>query len=214
MSDTIFELKDFEPEPVYTGRAPLGFTMDYFTPDELIEAHAFAGRGRHTWESAITLGLCGFAPGHSIHVLSVDLRCRCAFPYLTSEWEKIGPCQCVGDYLFQANCVECRWHVIGSERDAVELWHDHAWPGWRDLPILPADLAPHGGGLGSHAMDKAGAKRARAWVTANYPPEWQVSGAPVRTERRPMGTRHVPGYSPWDGFDLCAAVRDYAEVAA
>lgn len=32
MTETRFELADFEPKPVYTGIAPLNFTTDYFHP--------------------------------------------------------------------------------------------------------------------------------------------------------------------------------------
>lgn len=30
----------------------------------------------------------------------------------------------------------------------------------------------------------------------------QIPGAPIITERRPYGTRHVPSRSPWGGYDL------------
>ncbi|WP_453975019.1 DUF6349 family protein [Brevibacterium pityocampae] len=34
------------------------------------------------------------------------------------------------------------------------------------------------------------------------PPEWEISGAPVRTLRKLYCTRHVPAYSAWGGCDL------------
>jgi hypothetical protein len=80
---------------------------------------------------------------------------------------------------------------------AVEAWHDHAWPGWRDLPILP--LTPQ-----TDRTDKGTSKRARAFFEAEYPTEFQQSGAPVITQRSRFGTRHVPNYSPWGGYDLCS----------
>lgn len=210
MSDLLEQLADLTREP-YAGPAPLHFTGAYFTPDELLAAHVEAarvvGRGTHTWNLAITLGWCAGPRGHSLCVLSTDLRCNCRMPYLVAEWEQLGPCQCVGDYLYQANCPECRWHVIASEPVAVEAWHDHAWPGWRELPVVPYALCDRTGGMDpKSAIDKKRAAKARAWVEANYPTEWQVEGAPVLTERTSPGTRNVPGYSPWGGFDICGRV--------
>jgi hypothetical protein len=52
-------------------------------------------------------------------------------------------------------------------------------------------------------MDKGGlSKAAKKWITEPYPKSMQVAGAPIITERRPYGTRHVPGRSPWGGYDL------------
>lgn len=70
----------------------------------------------------------------------------------------------------------------------MEAWHDHAMPGWRDLPVRPS-------GLKAAALE--------AWLDA-YPSGWKRPGAPIRTVRDPHGTRHVPGRSPWGGYDLAA----------
>ena len=49
-------------------------------------------------------------------------------------------------------------------------------------------------------MDKDGlSKAAKKWISEHDPPSMQVPGAPIITERRPFGTRHVPGRSPWGG---------------
>lgn len=216
MNETLFDLADFEADvvaAVYAGPAPLTFTQEYFTPAQLIDAARAADRGSHTWREAITLGDCGRAPGHSLFVLSTDLRCKCWLRFTASERADGFGCFCPGDLVYQANCVECRWHVIGSEPAVVEAWHDHAWPGWRDLPIIPLGVRPFGGGLGANNPDRKAAARGRAWVAEHYPASWQVDGAPVRTERNRTGTRHVPGYSPWGGFDLCAAVSVEAVAA-
>lgn len=209
MNETLFDLADFEAEEAaaaYAGPAPLHFTTDYFTPEQLMEAARVAERGAHTWRAAVTLGDCGRAPGHSLFVLWADLRCSCWPKFSATERAEGLGCSCVGDTLYQANCIECRWHTIGTEASVVEAWHDHAWPGWRDLPIVPDNVRPFGGGMGTNNPDRKAAATARAWVAEHYPPVWQVDGAPVRTERRAAGTRHVPGYSPWGGFDLCAAI--------
>lgn len=52
-------------------------------------------------------------------------------------------------------------------------------------------------------MDKDGlSKAAKKWISEHYPKSMQVPGAPILTERRPFGTRHVAGRSPWGGYDL------------
>jgi len=110
-------------------------------------------------------------------------------------------------------CDACGWGspVSLSEHAAVAAWHDHAWPGWRDLPVVPLAVAPRGGGMSARgAIDKKAAARARAWVADHYPTEWQVDRAPVITERMYPGTRDVPDYSPWGGFDIWAGTREVA----
>lgn len=71
----------------------------------------------------------------------------------------------------------------------MEAWHDHAMPGWRDLPVVPADVK--------------NAKRG-AWVQTDYPTDWQVEGAPILTRRGEWGRRHVPLRSPFGGYDIAA----------
>lgn len=109
-------------------------------------------------------------------------------------------CACVGDRLYVAVCEPCNWYhpnPVDSENASVELWHDHAWPGWRDLPPVPERLqAP---------PDVSGARRwapSTKWRAEQYGPAWDVPGAPVITERSGFGTRRVPGRSPNGGYDL------------
>lgn len=45
-------------------------------------------------------------------------------------------------------------------------------------------------------------KATKKWIVEHYPKSMQVPGAPMITERRPFGTRHVPGRSPWGGYDI------------
>ncbi|MFB8191359.1 DUF6349 family protein [Microbacterium sp. NPDC055988] len=202
MYDLLDLLEDIT-RPAYTGPAPLGFTSRYFTPEQLLEARTELARIRSewskdhptfgTWILGITTGWCATAPGHRLCLLQTDLRCRCSFPYLAAQWEMIGPCSCVGDLLYQANCPDCSWHHISSnESEAVIAWHDHAWPGWRDLPTLPAKLR---GQAGTRTMKPALA----AWLETHYPPEFRIDGAPILTDRP---GRCVPGYSPYGGYDI------------
>lgn len=192
--------------PVYDGPAPLKFTSRYFTPAQLLAATEEHDRGRHGWSAddptsgmwrlGITTGWCGTAPRHTLCMLTTDLRCDCRRPSFNREGEPIGLCRCVGDLLYQANCPECSWHhVSDDENTAVEAWHDHAWPGWRDLPLIPRKLRT---AINTQKTTAA----LTAWLEENYPPEFRVDGAPVLTDRDGIGTRSVPRRSPYGGYDI------------
>lgn len=170
------------------GGAPLFYTAQYHTPAELEEAFEryVLENGRfgcyvesHMWHPAIASRPLSVA-SHELHVLNASTHC----PYDDHDHEDLT--QLGGA---QANCPACRWHAIDhDENTVIEAWHDHAMPGWRDLPTLPAGLS---------------AKRQQTWLQENYPPDWQFVGAPVLTLRSPNCTRHVDGRSPFGGYDLC-----------
>jgi Family of unknown function (DUF6349) len=84
--------------------------------------------------------------------------------------------------LYQAHCSTCGWHGIPAthqrENTAVEEAMDHAWPGWRNLPAVPAK--PNQGNPAKWLYAAA----------ALYPPGWIISGGPVRTVRAAPGNRH------------------------
>lgn len=89
-------------------------------------------------------------------------------------------CQCVGradPIVYRAYCDSCRyWTPVSvDENGAAETIHDHCWPGWRELPI---------------------------GTDASRDEHWSQPGAPVITARSRYGTRHVPGRSPYGGYDL------------
>ncbi|MFC5127438.1 DUF6349 family protein [Pseudoclavibacter helvolus] len=132
--------------------------------------------------------------GHALAAFTAELR------WCSHGWH--AGCLCVGGLVQRAICEPCSWQAIGSGDEVIAQWHDHAWPGWRELPLLPDEMRPHGGGVGPGAMDKRKAKQAREWLAAAYPQEFQVGGAPMLTHRESPGTRAVPGYSPWGGFDI------------
>ena len=132
---------------------------------------------------------------HTFELVTADLRCE--------PWKRPEPrddCCCVGDLTYQAICEPCGWHGIAAdENSAVEGSHDHALPCWRELPIVPARL---------RGIDKIGlSKAARKWIEEQYTAAMQIAGAPVITERG-IGTRHVPGRSPWGGYDLSHTATD------
>lgn len=216
MSQIAFDLDhmiheaDLAAAPAWAGPAPLHFTTDYHDPADLAAAferwtfeHGTLGciPKSHMWHSTPTMGNANtLTEGHDLVVLSADLRCWCwpSFKGTVAQWEAQGNCSCVGNQVSQVICTHCRWHLIGvDENKLVEAWHDHAWPGWRKLPVVPAAVQKR------NDQNKPSSKF-EAWILDNYPLEWQKAGAPILTERGPIGTRHVPGRSPWGGFDLAA----------
>jgi len=196
--DALIHEADLDAAGPWAGPAPLHFTSGYQHPDDLDAAYAryqfehnrFACSPRsHMWHRAICGGTLRL-DHHALDTFTADLRCPPdAHPRGT------GPCVCVGDLIHMTVCANCRWHAIGAENDTVEAWHDHAFPGWRDLPILPDKL-----------RGTAGKRNATGklddWLTAHYPDLFRVPGAPVRTQRSGLGTRHVPAHSPYGGYDL------------
>ncbi|MGJ9414419.1 DUF6349 family protein [Aeromicrobium sp. CF4.19] len=196
----LFDLDQMAREAVaatpWTG-APLTFTTDYYPPAQLLAAYErwVAENGRlgaspqshmwHVWEpqAAVT-------ETHALQMLTADLRC---WP---GDHRRTGQCHCPGTLMYQANCEPCRWqHITDDEQEAVEAWHDHAMPGWRDLPAMPLKLTKR---------DERGrlTKKATAWLDEHQPTGWRFTGAPIRTEREPMGSRHVAGRPPFGGYDL------------
>lgn len=198
---TLFDMEELARDAIRATSwhgAPLAFHTDYYSPADLDQAFEryVAENGRfgclaasHMWHRA----LCGptptFAgPVHEMHLFSADTRCDTPNHRHPDHWPN--------QLVYQAICPDCRWHAIGpSENEAVEAWHDHAMPGWRNLPTLPPVK-----GRDEHRKTTA----ALAWLTTHYPADWQVEGAPVITQRSGRGTRHVPGRSPYGGYDLAA----------
>lgn len=170
--------------------APLGYTADYYTPGEhqaamdrwILEHGHFACRLSGIWSPTLTNSAIT-ADDHNIVILSAH-----------APEETIA---------YQANCGPCRWHYINTENAVIEAAHDHAMPGWRDLPILPTK---HGAALSTPS--KQTTQRVTEWIHEHYPTEWIFPGAPVRTTRQRYGTRHVSGRSPLGGYDLSAGIRD------
>lgn len=187
-----------EAAPKWTG-APLHFTTAYHPPAVLdaafehwqfLHAHDTTHVNSRTWRRSITVTESDRVTGHRFLLYTTDLRCE---PW--KHTDKHETCTCLGDLMYQAICEPCEWNGIAdSENDAVEMWHDHALPGWRELPIVPSRL---------RMMDKDGlSKAAKKWIGEHYPKSMQVPGAPIITERRLYSTRHVPDRSPWGGYDL------------
>jgi hypothetical protein len=105
-----------------------------------------------------------------------------------------------GELLFRGACRGCGWvapEVREDENPAAEDAVDHAWPGWRELPVV--------GHLPWAEGPKALVQKQGVWLRRwgpSFPAGWLEAGGPIRTEREPMGTRHVPGRTPWGGYDM------------
>lgn len=187
----------------WEGRAPLAYTTSYHTPDDLDAAYTrwIAEHGEfgcivysHMWHRAIAaINPITRLNGHELHPYNAEGRCH----YPDQHDHSNDPEPLPGRWMYQAICPSCSWHHIGTENNTVEAWHDHALPGWRELPVLPATLA------GLRDTPK-GAPRIRAWIEEHYPDGFAVDGAPILTDRGHGGSRHVPGRSPLGGYDLAA----------
>lgn len=206
--DQMMRAVEREALPAWDGMPMFQYTTTYYSPAE--HEAMFARRkledyhytqARHAWGRSICLDLPGVTrTGHTFVSYSADLRCECSFNYRTvSEFESAGWCRCPGELLTKVICEGCSWHHIGTETQTVEAWHDHAFPGWRQLPVFPPKLR---GQMGSRELT---AKR-EDWLESHYPAEFRTPLAPILTDRSKFGTRHVPGYSPYGGFDLSAGV--------
>ena len=102
--------------------------------------------------------------------------------------------------MYRGVCTWCDWessHFWSDENTAVEDALDHAWPGWRDVPVL--EKSPEGG---SSAAAKKKLHKWRDQMDALYPPGWVAQGGPIKTWREYGATRHVPNRSGFGGYDL------------
>jgi hypothetical protein len=200
--DSMIHAVDIETAEAWSG-APLHFHSEYYSPNDLDDAFSrwiFENRRlgsftqSHMWHSSLHPQPTAARASHALFLLYADLRCNGH-----NGPQSPSPCSCIGDLMYQAICPKCSWQAIDtSENLVVEAWHDHAWPGWTHLPIIPGGIRPMGGAISQRTT------RAYAWIVANYPTQWQRDGAPIRTRRSNHSMRHVPGYSPWNGYDLSA----------
>jgi len=129
-------------------------------------------------------------------LLSADLRCQ----------HYSGGCAYVGELYCRGACPRCPYEspVRDRENPAVDDAHDHAWPGWRQLPTVPR--AP---GRTGNTTNKT---RLAAWadpVSETYPAGWLAAGGPIRTLRDRTGGRHAPHHNGLGGDDLAVRADDH-----
>lgn len=183
-------------QPAWDG-APLGYHEEPRTPAELDAAWErwILHNGNygcipdsHMWHAdrCSTQGLA--LNGHTLHVYHASTHCSPDSGHTHEAGEL------PGNGRTQVICDICNWrHISDDEGDAVEAWHDHAFPEWRSLPVVPAKYT---------GIPPRGRNPLQTWVEEHYPERFQQSGYPIITERSGVGTRHVPGRSPWGGYDL------------
>jgi hypothetical protein len=181
----------FDQAPSIYGTAARGYFQRLDAADAWTATHGHfdSNLRSHAWRPA-----CGSPAGryaatdaHRPAVLTADLRCH----HYDQE------CACLGGLVYRGGCLHCDWEgdIRADENSAAEDAHDHAWPGWRDLPIV--------------ARRPENQKARPRWieaVTDAYPAGWLESGGPIRTARRQYGTRHVPSHTGFGGYDLCGAI--------
>lgn len=212
IQDPLFDLEELTRLAVadtpWTGRCPLGYTAEYYTPSELDAAldrwkAQFGSFGwillSHMWHPCFASDPL-ILEAHQLHLYtahgSCDPRHGAASPGRDEANHDHTDNPLPGAFMYQTNCPSCRWHHIATgERTVVEAWHDHAFPGWRALPVLPSKL---------RRGDPKAAPAIREWVERHYPDEWQIPGAPMLTQRVDNGLRPVPGRSPFGGYDIPA----------
>ncbi len=190
----------FDQAPAMFDRAARGFFARVAAAEAWSDEHGHFDclRRSHAWRAEIGGGR-GDQPTEVCRpiTLTADLRCD----HYRAE------CSCVGELVYRGACLHCAWE--GEIRDghnrAVEDAHDHAWPGWRDLPCVPRRPEP-----GTSAKQKTGTTRWAETINNVYPDGWLESGGPIRTVRGRYGTRHVPDHTGFGGYDLCGEIREQA----
>lgn len=181
----IFEAIESAERHERTAALPRTFTTSTaYTPTELADAfdawvdeHGRFGclAASHMWHPALCAPF-GSDGAHSVWVMTAALHSG-------TGGRTVG----VGELVTRSYCSDCQWWspITDDEDGAVRAYHDHCWPGWRDLPVLP--LAASG-------------KPVK--IPTDYPEDWQIPGAPIVTTRDGIGMRNVPGRSPFGGYDL------------
>jgi uncharacterized protein DUF6349 len=185
------EQRAYDEAPSIYGTAVRGYFERLDAADAWVAAHGnFDSNLRsHAWRPARVSpdGRYAAEDAHRPAVLTADLRCH--------DYDE--ECSCVGDLVYRGACLHRNWEgdVRADENTAAEDAHDHAWPGWRDLPIVPR-----------RPENQKAQPRSIEAVTDAYPAGRLESGGPIRTARGHYGTRHVPNHTGFGGYDLCGAI--------
>jgi hypothetical protein len=140
---------------------------------------------------------------HGASVLSahVDPSPVCPGHHATVSWYAPGH-----HLIYRGCCTGCDWEAgqtADCENGAAEDALDHAWPGWRDLPVVKQ--------LG-YEPTKAQLARWVEQVSKACPPGWLQAGGPIRTMRDGVGYRSVPKATPFGGYDAAANWRDLINI--
>lgn len=202
--DHLLRQAEIETAPDWNG-APLHYHERYTDPTDLDTAwgrwifeHGRSGSipDSHMWHRGQGVEAAPLViQDHDLHLFRADANC--SGRDATAD-HRHAPGELPGAQMTQAICAVCRWHHISSDENAaVEAWHTHAIPDWRRLPVVPLHLSRH-----THTA--SGRARLDDWVTSHYAAGAQQPGYPIITARLSHATRHVPGRSPFGGYDLAA----------
>jgi len=190
--DLIWEADHDQPPQTLFASATRGFAARIAEFDTWRTWYGRQGclRRSHGWNPGIThpdtpAGRC------QPTLLDVDLRCTIS-DHWRSRSDNRDPCLCTGHLLYRGACRHCDWEGEPrlDENQAVEDAHDHAWPGWRDLPVMP-----------HHPYEKKPLANWMQRVLAAYPDGWVQAGGPILTWREQGGTRHHWAME-WGSYDM------------
>lgn len=194
--DDLIRQADFESAPDWNG-APLGITTEHHASEDLDAAfdrwvlehghHGSVYRSRMWHRSRFSSMPDNLElNGHRLSMFKLEVSC----------FQHYNGCSCVTVSASRFVCDNCSISEDAStEQAVVELMHDHATPWWRELPPVP-----------HHARQRDAQGRPSPvmidWLTSNYPEHARTPGSPIITFRNGVGTRHVPGASPYGGYDI------------
>ncbi|MEQ1698954.1 MAG: DUF6349 family protein [Ilumatobacteraceae bacterium] len=106
--------------------------------------------------------------------------------------------------MYRGACLGCGWAGTAhadDENAAVEDAHDHSWPGWRELPIVPRRPDD------TKAQDKWRTQLTTIYRACGLDVDhWLAPDAPFRTARVRCGTRSHSTHR--GGYDICGSVTD------
>ncbi|MBJ7287579.1 DUF6349 family protein [Williamsia sp.] len=107
-------------------------------------------------------------------------------------------CQCVNLRLNRAMCRGCDWEAdtdyLNSDH-AIADAHDHAFPGWRESPLV----------LDPQPMNPKPLAKWQAKVIDLYGGD-RPNGWPIISPRPGGGNRSVPCRSPFGGYDMAQPI--------
>ncbi|MFV0435006.1 MAG: DUF6349 family protein [Leucobacter sp.] len=200
--DDLIREADVAAAPEWEG-APLRYHEDpQWSPEDLDAAwdryifendhHGCIPRS-HMWHRSHAIRGEFQAAGHTLNLFDVVADSRYCSEYTDHVH---APGDLPEDYRVLGICTSCGWREIArTTGDIVEHWHDHAMPGWRNLPTVPEKLRGYMG-------EQKKLAKLHAWIAEHYPLKMHQPGYPILSERGGFGTRHIPYGSPWGGYDL------------
>jgi hypothetical protein len=209
------QMTELPPPSIYHDRGGRGAAFREWAFAQWCEADPLNGFGSidvsHGWRIGTT------SPGARLggefdfdavdHCLPTLMHASLACPHNWWEVRDEGAvqCQCVAGSVHRGACLFCDWEgeIVTAEYQAIEDAHDHAWPGWRELPLVrscPADL---GGKKSIEARHRWAVE-----INSLYPTGWLEQGGPIRTKRLSEHRLHMPNATGFGGYDMGDRIPD------